>query len=111
MRRFPTSRYEHFKKENLQKIYPRYTHIPELGGYRGGYEGFMGTQEFKEGMKKLLNLVKRGRCVIICAELLYFKCHRRFISDALMEKGVKVIHIIDDKRVVHHRLRANPKTS
>jgi uncharacterized protein (DUF488 family) len=103
VRRFPTSKFEHFKKENLEKLRLGYVHIPELGGYRGDYRKYMETGEFKRGLRKLLRLVRQETCAIVCAELLYFRCHRRFISDALVQRGIEVVHIIDEERVTSHR--------
>ncbi len=105
VRRFPTSKFEHFKKENMEKLRIGYIHIPELGGYRGDYKEYMETPEFQRGLKELLKLIQKEKCAIFCAELLYFRCHRRFISDALTKKGIKVLHIVDEKRVIPHKLR------
>lgn len=102
VRRFPTSRYEHFKKESLQGLGIKYTHLGDLGGYRGGYEKYMATREFKEAFRELLALVRKERCVIICAELLYFRCHRRYIADQLVKEGYEVVHILDSRRVLRH---------
>lgn len=105
VRRFPTSRYEHFKKERLEKLNIKYIHLEALGGYRGGYEKYMAIKDFKKAFKGLLALVKKERCAIICAELLYYRCHRRYISDALARRGVEVVHIIDEKRSLSHKLK------
>lgn len=102
VRRFPTSRYEHFKKENLEKLGIKYTHLGSLGGYRGGYRKYMATKDFKKAFSELLALVKKERCAIICAELLYFRCHRRYIADKLTEKGFEVVHILDSRRALKH---------
>lgn len=109
VRRFPTSKFEHFKKENLKdalnKERIQYFHIEELGGYRGGYKEYMKTEEFKKGLETLINLAKDSRVAIMCAELLFFRCHRRYISDKLTELGIEVTHIIDAKRSYPHRIR------
>ncbi len=105
VRRFPTSKFEHFKKENLEKLRIGYVHIPELGGYRGDYKKYMETPEFHRGLTEVLKLIQKEKCAIFCAELLFFRCHRRFISDALTEDGVEVLHIIDEERVTPHRAR------
>lgn len=103
VRRFPTSKLEHFKKENLEKLDIRYTHIPVLGGYRGNYREYMETDEFRRGFEELLKRIEQETCAVFCAELLYFRCHRRFISDALTKRGIEVIHIIDKKRASPHK--------
>jgi len=110
IRRFPTSRFDHFKKENLERYLEgegiKYVHLEELGGYRrGGYEKYMESDNFKKGLEKLLELAKGGRTAIMCAELLFFRCHRRYLSDKLVELGNNVTHIIDGKRTYEHRIR------
>ncbi len=104
VRRFPTSRFEDFKKERLTQILMKngidYFHFGnELGGYRkGGYENYMKTKKFEEGFKKLLSMVSNKNVCIICAETFPWKCHRRFIAQKLIEHGYEVIHLIDEKR-------------
>ena len=117
VRRFPTSRHvPHFKKEVLERELPKqnieYYWLGDLlGGFRpGGYIKYMETEEFSKGLRKLLEIAGReGRTAIMCRERLWFKCHRRFISDRLVELGYKVIHIIDDERTYEHKRK--PKTS
>ena len=102
VRRFPTSRkFPHFSRQNLSKCLEEnniaYVYLGDLlGGFRkGGYVAYMKTNDFKEGMRKLLELTTkgRGRVCIMCAERLWFRCHRRFIAKELERKGVKVIHL------------------
>lgn len=112
VRRFPVStRYPHFDKDNLsrdlrkRKIGYRWLGEP-LGGYRkGGYGKYMGTEEFRRGLASLENLARKKRTAILCAEALYFRCHRRQIADALVERGWQVVHIYDLKRTERHRLK------
>ncbi len=104
VRRWPTSKFEHFKKENLEKILKenniKYFHLENLGGYRkGGYQNYLKTKEFKEGLKNLIALAKEDKTVIICAEKFPWKCHRRFIAQELKNKGFKVVHIIEKDKV------------
>jgi len=101
VRSFPTSKIEHFKREQMQKWLQEhgieYVWLgKELGGYRrGGYKRHMRTKLFREGIRQLLEIAKvRGACVM-CMELKPKCCHRRFISAHLERKGVKVIHIIE----------------
>jgi uncharacterized protein (DUF488 family) len=110
VRRFPTSKHKHFKQENLEASLNRsgieYHHVTELGGYRkGGYKKYMGTEEFEKGLLFVENLASTNRVAIMCAELLFSQCHRRFIADALKQRGHVVIHIIDDKRSYEHKGR------
>jgi len=100
IRSFPTSKVEHFRKENMETWLPEngieYIWLgKELGGYRkGGYEGHMRTKLFREGIKKLLEVAAQKRTCIMCMEVNPKYCHRRFIAAYLERRGVKVIHII-----------------
>ncbi|MEM1537116.1 MAG: DUF488 domain-containing protein [Candidatus Bathyarchaeia archaeon] len=100
VRSFPTSKSEHFKRENMEKWLPEngieYLWLgKELGGYRkGGYEKHMRTKIFREGVKNLLEIAAQKRTCIMCMEVNPKYCHRRFIAAHLERKGVKVIHII-----------------
>lgn len=100
VRSFPTSKIEHFKKEQIEKWLPEhgieYAWLgKELGGYRrGGYKKHMRSKLFREGIKQLLDIAKAKRTCIMCMEVSPKYCHRRFISPHLERKGVEVIHII-----------------
>ena len=100
VRSFPTSKIEHFKREEMEKWLPEhgieYVWLgKELGGYRrGGYKRHMRTKLFREGTKQLLEIAEAERACIMCMEVKPKHCHRRFISAHLERKGVKVIHII-----------------
>ncbi|MEM2971596.1 MAG: DUF488 domain-containing protein [Candidatus Bathyarchaeia archaeon] len=101
VRSFPTSKTEHFKKEQMERWLPEngieYVWLgKELGGYRhGGYKRHMRTKLFRNGIKKLLEIAKEKRTCIMCMEPNPKYCHRRFISAHLERKGVKVIHITE----------------
>jgi hypothetical protein len=58
------------------------------------------------GLAKLEGIAAGSPTAYMCAEKLFFKCHRRFISDALTRRGWQVIHIFDAKRAQPHELRA-----
>jgi len=100
VRRFPTSKIEHFKKEEIEKWLPQYGIEymflgEELGGYRrGGYQAYMKTKQFREGMEKLIEVSKQNKACIMCMEPNPKYCHRRFISTYLEEKDVEVVHIL-----------------
>lgn len=111
IRRFPTSRkFPHFNKENLIKELAKnnieYIWLGnELGGFRkskhskelfAGYKEHMESELYQKGENILLSLVKEKRLAIMCAENLYFKCHRLLLSRSLLEKGIKIIHIKGD---------------
>jgi len=100
VRSFPTSKIEHFKREEMERWLPKhgieYVWLgKELGGYRrGGYRRHMRTKPFKEGINKLLEIAALNRTCIMCMEPNPKYCHRRFISAYLERKGVNVLHII-----------------
>lgn len=124
VRRFPTSRYEHFKQDRLEKLLKEvgieYIWFESLGGYRKkifknspnkairsegfrNYADYMLTEEFISGAERLIEIAKVKRVAIMCKEKFFWKCHRKFISDYLTFKGFQVIHIINDS-VKEHKL-------
>lgn len=105
VRSFPTSRrYPHFSREALSTYLEAhgvdYRFLGGLlGGYRkGGYQAHMQTPDFKSGMEELERAAAETPTAVVCAELLPWKCHRRFIARALEERGWKVVHVIDARR-------------
>lgn len=103
IRRFRTSKWEWFKRENLEAILAlksiQYLHMGNsLGGYRkGGYELYMQSDEYALGIEKLCDLADKKTTAIMCAERLAFKCHRRFVARTMVERGFQVIHVLDGK--------------
>jgi len=104
VRRFPTSRFDHFKRDELSRLLQvrglSYIYLgQELGGYRSrGYQAYLETEEFKHGLKRVEELARGRMVVILCAERLPWRCHRRFIGRELERDGFRVDHIIDEKR-------------
>jgi uncharacterized protein (DUF488 family) len=104
VRSFPTSRFEHFKRDaferSLRGLGFRYVYLgTELGGYRrGGYEEYMATPNYREGLSKLVEIGRSSMTAFVCAERLPWKCHRRWIGGSLMREGWEVIHIMDERR-------------
>lgn len=104
VRRFPTSRFKHFCREELEKLLPEagisYAYMgEELGGYRwGGYQNFTTSSQFQAGISKLEEIARQKRTAIMCAERFPWRCHRRFIALELEERGWRVSHIIDKGR-------------
>ncbi len=100
VRRFPTSKYERFKRENLDTILfsseIEYVYMGnDLGGFRkGGYEAYVKTKEYKQALKSLEKLARKKPTVIMCCERLPAGCHRRYISQSLKKLGWKVVDII-----------------
>jgi uncharacterized protein (DUF488 family) len=97
VRSFPTSKYPEYRKEFLEKELPRhgveYLHLVELGGLRGSYERHMQSEEFRNGVERLLGLARERICCMMCREIDFRYCHRRFISKYLEMRGVKVQHL------------------
>ncbi len=105
VRSFPTSRFPHFIKDHLQRTLESegvdYHYLGrELGGFRkGGYPAYMKSDSFKKGFERLEGMGRQKRTVFICSERFPWKCHRRWISRELTERGWQVIHIIEKGRV------------
>jgi len=123
VRRFPGSRRQpHFNSENLPQSLANagitYAHFPELGGRRKassnspntvwrneafrGYADFMMTPEFRTGIERLLKLAQEKRTAIMCAEALWWQCHRSLIADYLKAAGHTVMHIMAPGKVEEH---------
>ncbi len=105
VRSFPTSKFDHFKKINLEYFLKKemfeYHYLgKELGGFRKeGYEKYTHTEEFAHGLDRLEGIASVKTSVIICAEHFPWKCHRRFIARGLQKRGWIVEHIIDKGKV------------
>ncbi len=113
VRRWPASkRFPWFSRSSLELVLRSraidYVWLGDLlGGFRpGGYEAYMNSDEYRRGIERLRELIdslNRGYPAIMCKERLWFKCHRRFIANTLVELGYQVIHIVDEGRVVVHK--------
>ena len=122
VRAFPTSaRYPHFSRPSLERALidagSRYSHMPSLGGRRRGqrdshntkwrnasfraYADYMETREFTEALEDLLTFASLEPTVIMCAEAVPWRCHRSLISDAVIARGVPVLHILDSGTQEH----------
>ena len=68
------------------------------------YADYMESEAFREGIHELLESAKSQRVAYLCAEQLWWRCHRSLISDYLAAvRGVEVIHIFDEKKTEPHR--------
>jgi len=111
VRRFPSSKkFPWFNKENLELELPKnqinYLHYPDLGGFRKeGYKAFSQIEEFSQALSKLIEIINDKTATIMCAEILWWRCHRRYIANSLAERGLKVIHIFDKEKVQEHKLK------
>lgn len=106
VRRFPTSKkHPQFARRALEaelaRAGIRYVGLgEELGGYRkGGYEAHMKTAAFASGVRGLLELGGAGRIAVLCAERDPQRCHRRFLAAYLVQRGVRVVHILGPGKV------------
>jgi uncharacterized protein (DUF488 family) len=125
VRTVPRSRHNpQFNKEtlpaNLKDARVRYLHMPEIGGLRHpkrdsinlawenpsfrGYADYMQTKEFTEALLKLIALARENCLAIMCAEALPWRCHRGLISDALVARHIRVLHIINKTNTITHEL-------
>jgi uncharacterized protein (DUF488 family) len=62
----------------------------------------METNEFEAGIKELLELAGRSRTAVMCAEAVWWRCHRSLIADYLKAAGHTVVHIINEKKTEEH---------
>ncbi len=74
-------------------------------GFRA-YAGHMGTEEFRDGVARLINLAQAERAAVMCAERLPWECHRYLVSDSLAARGVRVEHIVAAGGTQPHALNA-----
>lgn len=96
-----------------------YRHLPALGGRRHhrkgeppsrngywrvagfrNYADYAGTDEFRAALDGLRALARDHRCAIMCAEAVWWRCHRRIITDYLLAEGTRVEHIMGPGQVV-----------
>ncbi len=126
IRAFPMSRrLPQFNREALAKSLPeagiQYVWMAALGGYRKkirgdsphialrndsfrNYADYMLTGEFQSAMAGLVALAESSRTAYMCAERVYFRCHRMLVSDWLVAHGHEVMHIDGIGPVKPHRL-------
>ena len=123
VRTYPGSRrYPQFNRDtlagSLSGIGIKYKHEPRLGGRRTarpdshntvwrnaqfrGYADHMETEEFQNGVRELLELAATARTAVMCAEAVWWRCHRSLLADYLKAAGHEVIHILDEKKTEEH---------
>jgi uncharacterized protein (DUF488 family) len=66
----------------------------------------MAGEAFASGLLELLTLAWAVRTAVMCAEILWWRCHRRMIADVLVSLEARVIHIRDARTAQAHRLTA-----
>jgi len=126
IRSFPMSRrLPHFNRESLEVTLPKagiqYAWMKDLGGRRKksledspnvalrndsfrNYADYMLTPEFEQAAAQLIKMAKGSRTAYMCAERVYFRCHRMMVSDWLVAHGHEVLHIDDTKPAKLHTL-------
>lgn len=67
-----------------------------------GYADYMATPAFAEGFAHLLAWCARQRTALMCAEAVWWRCHRSMLADAMKVRGIEIIHILDAKHVKLH---------
>jgi len=126
VRRFPASRrHPQFAREALAARLAAdgiaYDWLPALGGRRAArpdsphrgwrveafraYADHMETPEFAAGLARLVALAALRPTAILCAEAVPWRCHRQLIADALVARGVAVVHLLGTT-TSPHRLTA-----
>lgn len=135
IRSYPGSNYvPQFNKENMEKWIPenniKYVYMKELGGRRKAsknideslingwrqvafrnYAGYTLTDEYQQGIEKLILLAEKEVLCYMCAESLPWRCHRLIVSNTLVSKGIDVYHIMSETKTIKHELGkygANP---
>jgi uncharacterized protein (DUF488 family) len=131
IRAFPMSRrLPQFNRESLEKSLPaagiQYVWMKSLGGYRKqireespnialrnasfrNYADYMLTAEFENAMTELIALAESSRTAYMCAERVYFRCHRMLVSDWLVARGHEVMHLDGIGPVKPHKLTAEAR--
>lgn len=109
VRRFPHSRrHPQFNRETLAESLERNGIMYEwlgdlLGGFRdGGYQEYMKSDAFKEGIELIIGLIPDNIIALMCAEKDWTHCHRGHISNHLVERGHEVVHILDETKRYNH---------
>jgi uncharacterized protein (DUF488 family) len=132
IRRFPGSRkFPHYNRDNLASSLPEagigYRWIEALGGRRQqkssasssnfglrnesfrNYADYMATDGFREGVRQLLEQAEQRRTAFMCSESLFWRCHRRLVSDYLLAKDISVQHIMPAGELRPHSMTKGAK--
>lgn len=104
--------------ESLARKGIDYQYFKKLGGLRGksknsepspndfwenksfrNYADYTATEEYRDGLEELLQAQEEHVCAIMCAEAVWWRCHRRIIADYLITKGMEVFHIMGSGKI------------
>jgi uncharacterized protein (DUF488 family) len=129
VRTFPMSRYNpQFNKEalltSLKHHEISYLHLAKLGGRRGkmsksshntawehssfrNYADYAETEPFREGLEELIALACKSRTCYMCSEAVWWRCHRRIITDYMLARGWNVRHIMAPGKVQEAEMNEN----
>ena len=123
VRRFPGSRlHPQFNQSSfarsLNSIGIDYASFPDLGGRRTphpnskntawrnpsfrGYADYMETHEFRNAIHRLVKIAEAKRTAVLCAEAVWWQCHRSLIADDLKSQNIQVLHILNEKKIEPH---------
>lgn len=105
--------------QSLEEAAIGYEHLAALGGRRHArqdgrpspnalwrhpafrsYADYAGTAQFRSGLEALVALSKSHSCAFMCSEALWWRCHRRIVADYLLVRGIRVLHIMGEGKVV-----------
>jgi uncharacterized protein (DUF488 family) len=103
---------------SLSEFHVGYAHVAALGGLRGrqrdvpetlnafwqnqsfhNYADYALSESFRFGLNTLRDLGQASRCAIMCAEAVWWRCHRRIITDYLIANGETVFHILGHNHI------------
>jgi uncharacterized protein (DUF488 family) len=125
VRTIPKSRrHPQFAKEALSVSLPAagiaYRHVAELGGLRKpradstntawrhdgfrGYADYMETPDFERAVDRLIAWAGAAPTAVMCAEAVWWQCHRRLLADALLARAIEVRHIMTPASAPPHEL-------
>jgi len=131
IRSFPVSRrLPHFNRESLERTLSaagiQYVWMKDLGGRRKtirddspniairnssfrNYADYMLTEEFQRAGAHLIEMAEMSRTAYMCAERVYFQCHRMLVSGWLTAQGHEVLHIDGTGPVKSHKMLAEAR--
>lgn len=130
VRRFPASRrHPHFARAAMARWLPehgvQYVHVEALGGRRAaaadspntglrnasfrGYADYMRTAAFEAALAVVVDLSRAQPTAIMCAEAVWWRCHRSLIADLLVARGFEVRHILDASTPRPHRIHESAR--
>lgn len=97
-----------------------YVHMRALGGLRKprpdspngawenasfrGYADYMQSQAFEKALERLEKLARKETTAIMCAEAVPWRCHRSLVGDALVARGVNVLHVMSASKAIEHQI-------